>query len=400
MDDYSISSLNESKNEWCARLLNLLTPHFLSGINSVYNESVSICETNKERNKYLMTFQNFLSRIPHWNSHIIENERERIIEASECHYLEDLITCIYIIQLKMLSCMRVSHENKKIDLNIPSLDTFIHTVYINIAKKVYTNVYLFEENVEAMTKQRNNREVEFIVRECIINTVRDSIPVAELLRIFMDESEEHDVVTETREVLGGDGDGDTGGGGGGGGDSDVGGDGGGLSNETDESAITVKKADDDKGGDGGDTFEPFNLTSNGDKDGGDNGSGGSGSGGSVVLGSELDDIAFPDRDGGEGEGGGGAFPLSLSPRSTSIKFSDEVKSISTDGNIEVSHGLSPADGYSSDHEGGDGGGGGGGGIKLKIGPVDGASGGGGGAGGGGDLGVETLDDDALGIIEL
>ena len=192
MDDYSISSLNESKNEWCARLLNLLTPHFLSGINSVYNESVSICETNKERNKYLMTFQNFLSRIPHWNSHIIENERERIIEASECHYLEDLITCIYIIQLKMLSCMRVSHENKKIDLNIPSLDTFIHTVYINIAKKVYTNVYLFEENVEAMTKQRNNREVELIVRECIINTVRDSNPVAHLIRMFLDQSEEHD----------------------------------------------------------------------------------------------------------------------------------------------------------------------------------------------------------------
>ena len=343
MDDYSVSSLNESKNEWCARLLNLMTPHFLSGINSVYNESVSICETNKERNKYLMTFQNFLSRIPHWNGHIIENERERIIEASECHYLEDLITCIYIIQLKMLSCMRVSHENKKIDLNIPSLDTFIHTVYINIAKKVYTNVYLFEENVEAMTKQRNNREVELIVRECIINTVRDSIPVAELLRIFMDESEEHDVVTETREVLGGEG---------GDGDGDVDGDGGSLPegvvpDETDESGITVKKADDGDKGDqgdqgdqgGGDTFEPFNSTGDGDK----GGVGGGGGGGGVVLNSELDDIAFPDKGGDGGGVGGDTSPFSLSPRSTSIKFSDEVKSISTDGNIEVSHGLSPAE---------------------------------------------------------
>lgn len=200
MDDYSLASLNESKNEWCSRLLNVLTPHFIRGIQSIYDESVSICKTNREPNKYLMTFQNFLSRIPHWNNHIIENERERILEASECPYLEDIITCIHILQLKMLSCIRVSHENKKVDLKPPSLDTFLHTVYINIAKKLYTNVYLFENTAEPMAKQRNNREVELIVRECIINTVRDNIPVAELLRIFMDEGEEHDTETETREV--------------------------------------------------------------------------------------------------------------------------------------------------------------------------------------------------------
>ena len=197
MDDYSLSSLNESKNEWCARLLNVLTPHFIQGVQSIYDESVSICKTNKQLDKYLMTFQNFLARIPHWNNHIIETERERIIEASDCTYLQDLITCIHIIQLKMLSCMRVSHENKKIDMKFPSLDTFIHSVYINIAKKLYTNVYLFESSVEPMMHQRNNREIEIIVRECIINTVRDNIPVNQLLRIFMDESEEHDVETVT-----------------------------------------------------------------------------------------------------------------------------------------------------------------------------------------------------------
>lgn len=397
MDDYSISSLNESKNEWCARLLNLLTPHFISGINSVYNESLSICETNKQRHKYLVTFQNYLSRIPHWNAHVIENERERIIEASECHYLEDLITCIYIIQLKMLSCMRVSHENKKIDVKIPSLDMFIHTVYINIAKKIYTNIYLFEENVEAMTKQRNNREVEIIIRECIINTVRDSIPIAELLRIFMDESEEHDIVTETREVIGGE-DGDGGGDGNGGGEGDGGGGGSDMDPShssasgqdefpnNDSASIMVKKADDSVGS-GGDSLDLFNSKlsdEDGEKDAHE----------SVVINSELDDIAFPENDANGGSkddsGGGGGGPLSLSPRSTSIKFSDEVKSISTDGNVEVNHGLGPSDGYSSDHEGG----GNAGDVKLNIGPIQ------SGGGGGGSLGVEALDDDALGIIEL
>lgn len=200
MDDYSLASLNDSKNEWCARLINIMTPHFSTGIQSIYNESLSICEKNKETNKYLMTFQNFLSRIPHWNNNIIDSECERIVEASDCSHLEDMIACIHIIQLKMLSCMRVSHVNKKIEVDIPSLDKFVHAVYINIARKVYDNIYLFEENVEPLTRQKNLHEVEMIVREAIINTVRDNIPVTELLRIFLDESEEHDVETKTIET--------------------------------------------------------------------------------------------------------------------------------------------------------------------------------------------------------
>ena len=200
MDDYSLASLNDSKNDWCARLINIMTPHFSTGIQSIYNESLSICEKNKETNKYLMTFQNFLSRIPHWNNNIIDSECERIVEASDCSYLEDMITCIHIIQLKMLSCMRVSHVNKKINVNIPKLDQFVHAVYINIARKVYDNIYLFEEKVEPLTRQKNLHEVEMIVREAIINTVRDNIPVAELLRIFLDESEEHDVETKTQTI--------------------------------------------------------------------------------------------------------------------------------------------------------------------------------------------------------
>ena len=39
MDDYSISSLNESRNEWCSRLINILTPLVIEGFRSIFNES-------------------------------------------------------------------------------------------------------------------------------------------------------------------------------------------------------------------------------------------------------------------------------------------------------------------------------------------------------------------------
>jgi len=193
MDDYSVSSLGESKNEWCARLVNTLTPTIIQGMKSIFLEAWKLCEENTQKDKYLMTFQTFLRRVPEWNSSIIENEKKRIYETSGCSYLEELITCVHIIQLKALSCVRVGQKQKKVDINIPSVDDFIHKIYINAARKLYTTIYLFEKNIAPLETQKRNRELECIIKECILDTVRESVPVENILRAYMDETTENDV---------------------------------------------------------------------------------------------------------------------------------------------------------------------------------------------------------------
>jgi hypothetical protein len=201
MDDFNVSALHESKNEWGARLLTILTPVMIEGLKSIFDESVKLCKENGQMDKYLMTFQNLIARIPKWNSTIIDEERKRIIERSGCNYLEDLVTCIHIIQLKLLTAMRVGQKQKKIDINIPKLEDFIHKSYINVARKVYKNVYLFELNINTLQIQKNNRELEIIIQEAILNTVRESIPVENILRAYMDETVEEDVVEEIKEQI-------------------------------------------------------------------------------------------------------------------------------------------------------------------------------------------------------
>jgi predicted ester cyclase len=198
MDDFVISNLHESRNEWCSRLVSIFTPLITEGIRSIFNESWKLCLENDEANKYLMTFQNLLSRVPKWNNVIVEEERKRIIERSGCNYLEDLITCVHIIQLKVLTCIRVGNKQKKIDISIPKLDNFIHKVYINVARKVYTNVYLFEKPVTPLQQQRNNRELETIIQECIMIAIRESIPTEAIIRAYLDESveQEEEVIIE------------------------------------------------------------------------------------------------------------------------------------------------------------------------------------------------------------
>lgn len=198
MDDFVIANLHESRNEWCCRLVSIFTPLVSDGLKSLFDEAWKMCLENNELDKYLMTFQNLLSRIPKWNEDIIESERKRIIERSGCNYLEDLISCVHIIQLKILTCIRVGNKQKKIDISIPKLDTFIHKVYINAARKMYKNTYLYDKNVNALEKQKNIREIEVILQECIMMAIRESIPTEEIIRAYMDETieEEEEIIIE------------------------------------------------------------------------------------------------------------------------------------------------------------------------------------------------------------
>ena len=199
MDDYNVNVLSEAKNEYSSRLVSTLTPFLIQGIKSIFNEAVNLCTDNSENEKYLMTFQNFLSRVPKWNDTIVNEETKRIVEASQCPYLEDLLTCVHITQLKILTSIRVSQKQKKIDLDIPKLNVFIHKCYISFARKLYSNVYLFEKEVAALQHQKNMRECELICHECILGVIRDSMPVETILRAYIDETVDEEVIEETLE---------------------------------------------------------------------------------------------------------------------------------------------------------------------------------------------------------
>lgn len=201
MDDFVLSNLNESRNEWCSRLVYIISPRIIEGIRSIFNESWKVSLDNKEVDKYLMTFQNFLCRVPKWNAAIIDEEKTRIVEKSGCNYLEDLITCVHVIQLKVLTCVRVGTRQKKIDISIPKLNDFLHKVYINVASKVYKNAYLFDKNASPLVQQKHNREFEIITEECILKTIRDSIPTEAIVRAYLDESveqEEEEIIIEDK----------------------------------------------------------------------------------------------------------------------------------------------------------------------------------------------------------
>ena len=201
MDDYNLLELTEGKNEWSIRLVNILTPLIYEGIQSIFAESLKLCMDNDEEEKYLMTFQNFLSRVPQWNNEIIANETKRITDKSNCPYLEDLITCVHVTHLKILTCMRVGKTQKKIEVNWPELNTFIHKIYICTARKIYTSVFLFEKDIMPLEVQKNRKQVETTIKDSICDTIRDSIPVEHLLRAYLDETTDLISTSQVKEEI-------------------------------------------------------------------------------------------------------------------------------------------------------------------------------------------------------
>ena len=196
MDDFKLANLSEAQNEYSARLINTIAPFIRQGIQSIFNEAYKLCDENDEREKYLMTFQNFLSRVSKWNNSLVEQETERIVRESKCSYLEDLLTCVHVTQLKVLTSVRVGQKQKKIDLDVPKLSVFIHRVYIDVSRKIYKNVYLYDLKATPLNHQKNMRECELIIKECILNVIRESIPIEKILRSYIDKTTETEVTVE------------------------------------------------------------------------------------------------------------------------------------------------------------------------------------------------------------
>jgi hypothetical protein len=192
MDDFLPDTLKNTIGEYSQRLISIITPEIYVGFQSMLNDSYQICLANGETNKYLMTFQNCIKRIPKYSQNIVENECKRIIDKSGCNYLEDLLTVTHVILLKNLTTIRVGNRQKKIDISIPKFDIFIHRIYINVGRKLYQNVDLFMFDCPPLTKMKNRRIVENLIEKCILDTIRDSMPFEHIIRSYLDESEERE----------------------------------------------------------------------------------------------------------------------------------------------------------------------------------------------------------------
>ena len=197
MEEQNAPIFSQAKLEYTNQLIDTLTPHFFDGIKSIYDEAKTVNNVNKNQSITLL-FRNFLEKVPSWSNVIVETETDRIIKITDCDWMDDLITAVFISHTKILTSIGANPTNANIDLVIPKTTNFIHKCYINIAREMWKNPYLFNEYIVASEYQKNMRTVEIIIKESMENTIRQLLPIKEILKQHLDTYESNQAEVQKR----------------------------------------------------------------------------------------------------------------------------------------------------------------------------------------------------------
>ena len=190
MEDYVVPVFVEAKLEYTNQLVNTLKPYIYEGFKSIYEESCEICVKKQIKQQRLKTYQTLISQIPQWNQEIIETEYDRIIKASGCDWFDDLVTAVFLAHTKILTSIGQKRNVESVNLKIPKSSNFVHKIYINIAREIWKNPYLFDHEISANNYQRNIRDIESIISEGIKDSVRRLLPVKDILKDYLTITED------------------------------------------------------------------------------------------------------------------------------------------------------------------------------------------------------------------
>jgi hypothetical protein len=159
-------------------LARTLVPHVADGLWSVYDTAKTACERNKQPEKTLQTFQNLLTRIPQWTDEILTTEVDRILTASKCDYIEDLLLGVFVSYIRAFAALQQADATHvQIDFDRPSLSVFVHGFYKLAARKSWSNAYLFKTIGTTSEQQaRNRRDIEAMLEATLSETIDSFIP--------------------------------------------------------------------------------------------------------------------------------------------------------------------------------------------------------------------------------
>jgi len=201
MGDSIAGVYSDARSEYTKQLCGILIPSYfqfyLTVLDKAREESVKL----NEPKKLLWHFQTFLNEIPEWNMEKVNTEISQLQSGCGCDYLEDLLTAVFIAHTKVLTAIRVSNKQKKVQITVPKIEHFLFKVLCETSKLLWGSSFLFREGIPAIEKQQNYRSVETLLGEGILQAVRSMVPVKSILRDFvsMDDDEKEDEKEEKEE---------------------------------------------------------------------------------------------------------------------------------------------------------------------------------------------------------
>jgi len=192
MDSNNLSILVEAKKEYLNQLFSIMCPFMIETFQEIYNEAQKMSKGKK----VLLQFQRLLKEdVPNWNNHIITQHVNKL--TSSCSWFNDLLAAIFVSVVKILSAVRLKAEQKKIAIKLPSNDLFVQTCYVNTARELYKDPYIFQDALSEF--ERDEKLIERFSR-VIKQSIEELVPIQEILKSCMSTNDSETTVGDNLEV--------------------------------------------------------------------------------------------------------------------------------------------------------------------------------------------------------
>lgn len=141
--------MNQRDNAACLESLQrfvdqAMVPLALEGFQSMYKqgEEIRLSQSAENLTNAGIMLQ-LLDEVRTWTQVLLDEEVRRI--EARIPYLQKLLTALFVMKVKVLSCINMRKVTTEFPLTIPSSHTFVHNMYIHAARALADNISIVDD---------------------------------------------------------------------------------------------------------------------------------------------------------------------------------------------------------------------------------------------------------------
>lgn len=146
----------------------------------VYEKPDTFLEPDqKEASNQLIKFQLALKKIPNWTTTQIKKQIDEI--KHRCPGFKQLLVALFVSYInKMSKDLRTSSKSRRLDVKLPSDETFVHSCFVNCAHNLYEDPYVMKKSEYERASELDKR-----LEKCIYTSIRKLIPTLDIINNYI-----------------------------------------------------------------------------------------------------------------------------------------------------------------------------------------------------------------------
>lgn len=133
----------------------------------------------KEASNQLIKFQMALKKVPNWTTTQIKKQIDEI--KHRCPGFKQLLIALFVTYINKISKdIRTSSKARRLDVKLPSDETFVHTCFVNCAHNLYEDPYVMKKSEYERVSELDKR-----MDKCISTSIRKLIPTLDIINNYI-----------------------------------------------------------------------------------------------------------------------------------------------------------------------------------------------------------------------